>query len=249
MAVTSPLARRFVRSPNFDARAGDAVDILVLHYTGMPDTQEALARLCDPAAKVSSHYLVLEDGEIVQLVAERDRAWHAGVSSWHGRTDINSRSIGIEIGNPGHDGGCPAFTDVQIAAVIALCRDIVQRWPIPPDQVLGHSDIAPLRKNDPGERFTWQRLHEAGVGLWVAPEPLEGPGSEVDETMRAEVLRDLAAYGYAVTPTDSDTVIRAVVTAFQRHFRPGRIDGVIDASTAATLRRLLHAKEAAAARR
>ncbi len=216
--------------------------MLVLHYTGMPDTQEALVRLCDPAAKVSSHYLVLEDGTIIQLVCESDRAWHAGVSSWHGRTDINSRSIGIEIGNPGHDGGCPAYPEVQVAAILALCRDLVGRWPIPPAQVLGHSDIAPLRKHDPGERFPWQRLHDAGIGLWVAPEPAAEPGCEAEAAVRAGVLRGLASYGYAVAPTDSDIVIREVVAAFQRHFRPERIDGIIDASTAATLQRLLRAR-------
>src|SRR5215475_6280644 len=173
----SPLVARVVASPNREARVDVAKpDILLLHYTGMATTQAALERLCNPKARVSSHYLVFEDGEIVQLVPESRRAYHAGESSWEGTTDINSRSIGIEIGNKGHDFGCPEFPDVQIAAVIALCRDIVARWSIAPRHVLAPSDVAPLRKRDPGEAFPWARLAAAGVGLWVEPAPIEeGP--------------------------------------------------------------------------
>src|SRR5690242_18271049 len=170
----SPLVARVVASPSHEARRGVAQpDILLLHYTGMTTTQAALERLCDPGPRVSSHYLVFEDGRILQLVPEARRAFHAGESSWEGTTDINSRSIGIEIGNQGHDFGCPQFPEAQIAAVIALCRNIVARWSIAPWHVLAHSDVAPLRKRDPGERFPWGRLAEAGVGVWVEPAAIE----------------------------------------------------------------------------
>ena len=138
--------------------------MLVLHYTGMPDAQGAIARLSDPRSQVSSHYLVDSEGSIFTLVDEARRAWHAGQSSWHGQTDLNSRSIGIEIDHPGHDGGNPPFPEAQVDAVIELCRGILARWPIPPARVLAHSDIAPARKQDPGERFPWACLHRAGVG-------------------------------------------------------------------------------------
>src|SRR5215469_16723256 len=173
----SPLVDSIVPSPNHEARNGvTRPDILLLHYTGMKTTQAALERLCDPAARVSSHYLVFEDGRIVQLVPEARRAYHAGESSWEGTTDINSRSIGIEIGNQGHDFGCPTFPDAQIERLITLCRDIVARWPIAPWRVLGHSDVAPNRKRDPGEAFPWNRLAQAGVGLFIEPAAVErGP--------------------------------------------------------------------------
>src|SRR5882672_3698776 len=159
----SPLVDRVVPSPNHEARAGDSrPDILLLHYTGMSSTEAALERLCDPGARVSSHYLVFEDGRVLQLVPEARRAYHAGVSSWEGARDVNTRSIGIEIGNNGHDFGCPAYPEAQIAAVIALGRDIVQRRAIAPCRVLAHSDVAPARKRDPGEYFPWRRLAEAG---------------------------------------------------------------------------------------
>lgn len=234
-----------VASPNHDVRAGDVVDILILHYTGMASGAAAEARLCDPEAKVSSHYLVYEDGSITQLVAEARRARHAGVSSWHGWTDINSRSIGIEIVNGGHDYDCPEFPDAQIEAVIRLCHDIRSRWVIPPDRVLGHSDVAPSRKRDPGEIFPWGRLHAAGLGLLVAPEPIVvgprvGPGDTGAAVLELQQL--LARYGYGVPATGTfDAVTRDVVTAFQRHFRPARVDGIADPSTVATLRKLLQA--------
>ena len=242
----SPLARQFIASPNHDERVGGLVDILVLHYTGMPDAAGALARLCDPSAKVSSHYLVYEDGGIVQLVPEDRRAWHAGVSNWHGWTDINSRSIGIEIVNAGHDGGCPEFPLAQIEAVIALCRDIASRWPIPPDQVLAHSDIAPSRKQDPGERFPWARLHDGGVGLWVGDEDADDM-TEADAKDRAEFLQALAEYGYGVIASGGDDDnTRDVIAAFQRHFRPQRVTGIADGSSAAILQRLLRVRGAGA---
>src|SRR4051812_12150769 len=174
----SPVATDFIESPNHEVRVGDGVDILLLHYTGMSSGAAAQERLCDAEAKVSSHYIVHEDGLIIQLVDESRRARHAGVSSWLGWTDINSRSIGIEIVNGGHDYDCPPFPDRQIDAVIRLSRDIRSRWPIPQSGVLGHSDVAPSRKRDPGERFPWDKLHMEGVGLWVAPEPI-GAGPQL----------------------------------------------------------------------
>jgi N-acetylmuramoyl-L-alanine amidase len=247
----SPLVARVVASPNHEARRGAAhPDILLLHYTGMTTTQAALERLCDPAARVSSHYLVFEDGRILQLVRESERAFHAGESSWEGTRDINSRSIGIEIGNPGHDEGCPEFPAAQIEAVIALSRDILSRWPIAPFRVLAHSDVAPARKRDPGERFPWARLAAARVGLWVEPEPVVS-GTALRSGDRGEKVADLqralADYGYGVAPSGLyDAATEEVVTAFQRHFRPARLDGIADTSTAATLKKLLARRAAGA---
>jgi N-acetylmuramoyl-L-alanine amidase len=231
-----------VASPNHDARSAP-VDILLLHYTGMTTEEEALARLTDPESKVSSHYFVYEDGRIYQLVPEARRAWHAGLSSWRGATDINARSIGIEIANPGHQYGYRDFPDAQIEAVIALCRDIVGRKRIRRERVLGHSDVAPTRKDDPGERFPWDRLAAAGVGLWVEPVPI-GPGRTLSANDRGseveQLQRNLARFGYAAEISrfyDDNT--RSLVTAFQRHFRPARVDGLADVSTRDTLTRLL----------
>ncbi len=246
----SPLVASVVPSPNHEPRIGVArPDILLLHYTGMRTTESALERLCDPAARVSSHYVVFEDGRIVQLVPEGARAFHAGESSWEGSRDINSRSVGIEIGNEGHDYGLPEFPDAQIAAVIALAREIVTRWTIAPHRVLAHSDVAPNRKRDPGERFPWPRLAAAGIGLWVEPAPIAdgrtlGPGERGPDV--AELQRALGAYGYGIAPTgDFDAATQDVVAAFQRHFRPARVDGVADLSTVSTLTKLLAKKGAA----
>ena len=243
----SSLVDQIRPSPNHEPRKGVArPDILLLHYTGMKTTQAALERLCDPVARVSSHYLVFEDGRVFQLVPEARRAYHAGESSWEGATDINSRSVGIEIGNQGHDFGCPPFPDAQIERVIALCRDIVTRWSIAPCRVLAHSDVAPDRKRDPGEAFPWRRLAEAGIGVWIEPASIaQGPtlrpgdhGAEV-----AKLQRMLADYGYGVPTRGSyDTMTHEVVAAFQRHFRPARIDGIADASTIKTLEKLLAKK-------
>jgi N-acetylmuramoyl-L-alanine amidase len=231
-----------VPSPNHDARTAP-IDILLLHYTGMTTDEEALARLTDPEAKVSSHYFVYENGRMCQLVPEARRAWHAGLSSWRGASDINARSIGIEIANPGHQYGYRDFPDVQIEAVIALCRDIVGRRRIRRERVLGHSDVAPTRKDDPGEKFPWDRLAAAGVGLWVEPAPIS-PGRTLSANDRGteveELQRKLARFGYAAEISrlyDDNT--RSVVTAFQRHFRPARVDGLADVSTRDTLTRLL----------
>lgn len=231
-------------SPNHDARS-TLIDILLLHYTGMRSGEAACERLCDADAKVSSHYLVYEDGRIDQLVPEAHRAWHAGVSSWKGETDINSRSIGIEIVNPGHEFGYRDFPEAQIEAVIALCRDILKRQNIPPDHVLAHSDIAPGRKQDPGERFPWARLAAAGIGLWIEPAPIS-EGDTLVPTQRGEDITMLQTmlvkFGYAGELTGVyDDRTRDIVTAFQRHFRPARVDGIADRSTVETLRRLLTA--------
>lgn len=244
MAFTADFSSvtRVVPSPNHDARTTARPDMVVLHYTGMADANAALERLCARDSKVSCHYLVREDGAVFQLVPESRRAWHAGVSCWEGTTDINSRSIGIEIVNPGHDFGYPNFPAGQIGTVIDLCRTIVQRYRIRADRVLGHSDVAPLRKNDPGEKFPWRLLAASGVGVWLEPAPLtEGPALEFGDrgpTVSA-MQTALSAYGYGVGATGFfDQETQAVVVAFQRHFRPARIDGVADPSTLDTLERL-----------
>jgi N-acetylmuramoyl-L-alanine amidase len=233
-----------VPSPNHAERIGcTRPDILLLHYTGMPDAGRALAWLCAPESKVSAHYFVFEDGRIVQSVPEARRAWHAGAAYWAGERDINSRSIGIEIANPGHDFGYPDYPVQQIEAVIALCRDIVARNEIPADRVLAHSDVAPSRKQDPGEKFPWRLLHQNGIGCWVEPATIvEGaqlvPGDTQEEVTRLQA--DLRRFGYGVEATGMfDQLTADVVSAFQRHFRPARVDGVADPSTRATLGALL----------
>ncbi|MEA2991227.1 MAG: N-acetylmuramoyl-L-alanine amidase [Alphaproteobacteria bacterium] len=241
-----------IYSPNNDERRnGKPPDMILLHYTGMAGAQDALDRLCSAESKVSAHYFVFEDGRIVQSVPEARRAWHAGVSSWSGETDINSCSIGIEIANPGHDFGYPDFAKRQIAAVIALCRGIIARRNIAPERVLGHSDVAPARKQDPGEKFPWKLLHNSGVGQWVKPSPVieRGPrltlGDEHDDVHNLQLA--LADFGYGVILNGKfDETTRDVVTAFQRHFRPARIDGIADDSTLRTLDALLQKTRAVA---
>jgi N-acetylmuramoyl-L-alanine amidase len=208
-------------SPNQDSRGGAAIDTLVLHYTGMPTGEAALARLCDPEARVSAHYTIGEDGTVYAMVPEERRAWHAGLSFWAGARDINARSIGIELVNPGHEFGYRAFTEPQITALIELCREILTRHAIAPWRVLGHSDVAPFRKDDPGELFPWKRLAEAGIGIW----PAEG-----DDPGEGAVGALLVRLGY-----DPEAPLEKTVTAFQRHFRPSRVDGMADGQT----RRLL----------
>ncbi|GJE62122.1 N-acetylmuramoyl-L-alanine amidase [Methylobacterium trifolii] len=245
MSPDSPLAARVVPSPNHGERRGPRPDMLILHYTGMESAAAALRRLADPLAEVSAHYLVFEDGAVVQMVPEARRAWHAGLGAWHGERDVNSRSLGIEIAHPGHAGGLPPYPEAQVEAVIALSRDIVGRWGIPAERVLGHSDVAPERKEDPGEGFPWDRLARAGVGHHVAPAPIRdgrffamGDAGRPIEALQAM----LALYGYDQPVTGRfDARTRAVVTAFQRHFRPERVDGVADASTITTLRDLIAA--------
>lgn len=213
-------------SPNFDARPG-AVDMLILHYTGMQTGEAALARLCDPAAEVSAHYMIDEDGTVYRLVPEDRRAWHAGISFWAGEASVNGRAIGIELVNPGHEFGYRPFAAAQIAALIELGRGIVARHAIPARHVLGHSDVAPDRKTDPGELFPWAELAAHGIGLWPAPH--QGGG---------DFAAMLAAFGYGVPP-QVDVPLASVITAFQRHFRPSCIDGVADAQCQAILAGLL----------
>ena len=242
----SQLAARFLDSPNRGERRGNRrPNCLILHYTGMPTGEAALRTLTDPGSEVSAHYLVWEDGAVDQLVAESDRAWHAGKAVWKGESDLNSASIGIEIVNPGHDGGSPPFPDRQIEATIALARDIGARWGIAPERVLAHSDIAPARKRDPGEAFPWKALWRGGVGHWTEPAPLDGGSlfAHEEESPPVRALQAmLALYGYGQEITGVyDRQTRQVVAAFQRHFRPERIDGEADASTVATLKALLDA--------
>jgi N-acetylmuramoyl-L-alanine amidase len=208
-------------SPNHDERTAP-VDMLVLHYTGMANGQGALDRLCDPDAKVSAHYTIDEDGTIYAHVAEARRAWHAGLSHWAGVDNVNARSIGIELVNPGHEFGYRAFPDAQIAALIELARDILTRHAIAPSHVLGHSDVAPARKEDPGELFPWQRLADEGIGLWP---------QESQSDLGAEAL---TRYGY-----DPHAPLDKVITAFQRHFRPAKLDGKWDGECAGLLASLL----------
>ena len=250
-APDSKYAIRWCPSPNFEPRReGCAVDMLILHYTGMETADAALDWLTCEESKVSAHYLVDEAGDIAQMVAERSRAWHAGQSYWAGETDLNSCSIGIEIHNPGHDFDYPAFPDVQMRAVETLCLDILSRHAIPPSRVLAHSDIAPGRKRDPGEKFDWARLARAGIGLWIEPAPLVGDvgvgvGDE-SETI-AELQRWLREYGYGVEVTSTyGKGLENVVEAFQRHFRSERVDGRADQSTRETLARLLAARQVSA---
>lgn len=240
----SPAAAKVFPSPNHgERRNGRRPDMLILHYTGMPDEGQALQWLCNPVSEVSAHYFIFENGHCLQLVPEERRAWHAGAGSWKGETDLNSASIGIEIANPGHPGGLPPFGEAQIASVIRLCRDIVERWGIRPERVLAHSDIAPSRKQDPGERFPWLRLHEAGVGHYVHPAQMRDGRffSRGDRGQPVEALQAmLAMYGYGVEITgEFDQATHDVIVAFQRHFRPERVDGVADASTITTLRDLI----------
>lgn len=247
IAPDSPLATLWVPSPNQEPRVGGrAPDMLILHYTGMESVEAALDWLTREESKVSCHYLIDEEGRITQMVAEERRAWHAGQSFWAGETDLNSCSIGIEIHNPGHDFDYPDFPDAQMRSVEALCLDILGRHAIPPDRVLAHSDIAPGRKRDPGEKFDWQRLSRADIGLWVEPAPLGtdtglGPGDEGEKV--AALQNALKEYGYGVELTTTyGTGLEKVIEAFQRHFRTARIDGRADASTIATLGKLLTVK-------
>jgi N-acetylmuramoyl-L-alanine amidase len=217
-------------SPNFDARPKDTqIDILLLHYTGMENAKDALTRLCDPAAKVSAHYTVDEDGILYSHVPENARAWHAGKSYWAGGRDINGRSIGIEIVNPGHEFGYRPFAQAQIGAVVHLSKDILSRHPIPACRVLGHSDVAPARKLDPGELFPWGTLALSGVGLWP-------------QTRKAKLTMSfeegLRAFGYGLRP-ETDVNLETAIAAFQRHFRPAKIDGVADRECEAILAALL----------
>ena len=272
-APDSPLVADVRPSPHHGERrerwAASGPDLLLLHYTGMPAgrgmtaAERAIRWLTHPASEVSAHYVVGENGGITQLVPESRRAWHAGRSSWAGESDVNSASIGIEIANPGHwwdlaglpdrDPSWPVethpgysdFPEVQIAAVIALSRDIVARHGIRPERVLGHSDVSPGRKRDPGERFPWDRLASAGVGVVVAPEPIGSVGGRdltTGETSPAVAAMQVlfARLGYGITIDGHfGATTRDVVEAFQRHWRREKVDGIADRSTLLTLHRLV----------
>jgi len=208
-------------SPNFNKRRGP-IRYVVLHYTGMKTGEAALDRLRDKEASVSSHYLVEEDGRLFQLVDEHHRAWHAGRGYWRGEGDLNSASIGIEIVNPGHEFGFPDYPDAQIVIVIALVRDILARYGLPPEAVIGHSDLAPGRKIDPGEKFPWDRLAREGCAAALPDEEAEGEP--------AALLKQI---GYSLEPG-----LKPVVEAFQRRWRPSRVDGALDAETRALIERV-----------
>jgi N-acetylmuramoyl-L-alanine amidase len=231
-------------SPNFDARTAPP-EILVLHYTGMRTGPEALDRLRDPnEPRVSAHYMVEEDGRIFRLVPEERRAWHAGASYWKGQRNINGVSIGVEIVNPGHEFGYRPFPDAQIATVIALIGDIRGRWQIGNDMIVGHADVAPGRKDDPGELFPWKRLAEAGHGLWAEAPPAPGvPLAEGAEGVEVFALQaGFTRLGFDLPPSGKfDAATKAVVTAFQRHWRQDRVDGIADGQTRANLIALLRA--------
>lgn len=244
-----------VASPNFNERK-HPLDMLVLHYTGMATGEDALERMRDPKAEVSAHYMVWEDGRITQFVEEDKRAWHAGVASWQGQQDLNSRSIGIEIVNGGHDfrapdGSLPPYPRPQIHAVLDLVHDILGRHTIPATRILGHSDIAPLRKQDPGEHFPWERLARAGISLWpdfdgttkeVIGKGLER-GASGSSVWRLQTMLSEIGYGFDVTDIYGETC-ENVVTAFQRRWLPEQVTGQADLTT---LRRIgvIHALFAA----
>ena len=226
-------------SPNQrDRPEGGAIDTLILHYTGMRTGAEAIARLCDPEAAVSSHYVVEEDGRIFRLVGEHRRAAHAGISIWQGREMLNDSSIGIEIVNPGHEWGYRPFPEPQLGALRRLCRAIMGRHPIPPARVLGHSDIAPDRKQDPGELFPWEALARDGIGVWPHGVPDLGEADAFeDRAALLEVRQQLRRIGYAVEADGAlDDRLATVLRAFQRHWRPASVSGRADIGTRARLR-------------
>jgi N-acetylmuramoyl-L-alanine amidase len=231
-------------SPNRDDRPdGRKVDILILHYTGMETAQAAIDRLTDPEARVSAHYTIDEDGTVYRHVPEGRRAWHAGVSHWAGADQVNDRSVGIEIVNPGHEFGYRKFPERQMQSVIALSNEVIERHNIPAARVLGHSDVAPSRKMDPGEKFDWRWLSQEGIGVWLNEVPFD-TGPSVDATSAGPEIRRvqslLADFGYGVPRSgEYDQETTDVVTAFQRHFRQHKVDGIADAETITTLEALL----------
>lgn len=227
--------QHFIRySPNHNERPALPTDFIVLHYTGMSSANAALERLCDAASGVSSHYLIDEQGEVMLLVEEDRRAWHAGVSHWKGYDNINDISIGIEIANGGHEEGYPPFHKQQMQSVLVLCQDILRRHELPASAVIGHSDVAPERKQDPGQAFPWQWLATHGVGIWHGVDDTELPQPC---QLSTEDLRGLRKLGYAVSEDTSQHIY--VVTAFQRHFCPSHINGQWNHTCRLMLERLL----------
>ena len=232
------LAVRDLPSPNQDDRpAGAPIDTLILHYTGMQTAQAAIDRLRDPAARVSSHYVVDEDGTVLRLVPEVRRAFHAGVSHWRGKTELNGCSIGIEIVNPGHEWGYRDFPVLQLAAVCDLCLAILSRHAIPARNIVAHSDVAPDRKEDPGEKFGWEDLARNGVGLWPIGVRDLGIGAPVRDALGLRGVRAaLGHIGYHVAPEGAlDPALSTVLRAFQRHWRPEAVTGQADEGTVARL--------------
>jgi N-acetylmuramoyl-L-alanine amidase len=237
--IVSPLCHHIVKSANEEPRrSGRAVDMLILHYTGMASAEAARDLLVSAESGVSCHYLIDEQGIITQMVGEEMRAWHAGVSVWQGETDTNSRSIGIEIQNPGHALGYRDFPDEQMRAVVALCRDILNRHAIPPRNVLAHSDVAPGRKIDPGERFAWDLLAQEGIGHWVAPADPDPAPLTAGALAAYQSLLQNYGYGLDVTAV-MDEQTRKVTDAFQRHFRQALVNGIPDAGCLRTAERLV----------
>lgn len=222
-------------SPNFGERhvLGDTAKItmLVLHYTGMVTCDEALKRLCDPRAQVSAHILIDEDGTTYRLVADDKRAWHAGHAYWRGISDINSASVGIELVNPGHEHGYRQFPGAQVEALIETCIDLRAKYDIPDQGIVGHSDVAPGRKTDPGELFPWEQLSGEGVGLW--------PSTDTRSANNGNTWDDLAEIGYATPESpecgspvlNPETAETDIILAFQRRFMPSNLTGVLDTST------------------
>lgn len=238
----TPLPLLQAPSPNFDTRkGGKKPTLIILHYTGMPDDADARQRLTDPASKVSAHYVVERGGQAWQLVAESERAWHAGVGAWGEETDINSASIGIELVNRGHQWGYQTFPQAQIDAVIALLRAIQKRHAIPAPNILGHSDIAPQRKEDPGEFFPWPTLAQAGLGLWPAPAAADDRPMDYGTARRL-----LRCIGYdCALAGEYDLPLRRVLLAFQRHWLPHHLSGLADKQTAAMLQAVATAYDGA----
>jgi len=222
------------RSPNYNERSDAGIKYLIIHYTGMASGEEALSRLCDAKSEVAAHYLIEEDGEVYSLVDENLRAWHAGVSKWEDDEDINDRSIGVELVNPGHESVYRPFPDAQMESLIFLSKEIIDRHRIKPWHVLGHSDVAWRRKIDPGEFFDWKKLSENGVGCW--------PRRAQDniEVSPEEFLSELKLFGYDTKGSNENPV--AIISAFQRHFRQTDFRGVLDYETAAILKNLLAQK-------
>jgi N-acetylmuramoyl-L-alanine amidase len=233
-------------SPNHDARK-TPINMLVLHYTGMETGRAALDRMRSAEAKVSAHYMVEEDGRIFQLVDEASRAWHAGVSSWNGETDLNSASIGIEIVNGGHDFGLPEFPDVQIETVLTLSQAILSRHNIPQFNIVGHSDIAPARKQDPGEKFPWQKLSTAGIGYWPGDIGADQRALfELGSSDRGVAIlqRGLAFIGYGIEVNGKfDVPTQQVIIALHRRYRPSKVDGIVDVQTMEIVTKLADAKK------